>query len=222
MTTERTKGFCIVCKPKEPKAIYKYLNGDKNAPLCGACNMRLWRESTSNEQAKRLTQMTALIGGVEAALKFNLEEHEREFLISTQDGFKRLLRYWAGDESANLKKDAHSVDWAEAVKPEHDDELAATNAQAESDEQVENDATWVVPGKRVRSEAFGSVTVVKVDGDVATVRGDDGAEHQIKSYALEQAEPSQANNPRRKPGRPRKQPTSEPLKVETVTGAMAQ
>jgi hypothetical protein len=83
----------------------------------------LRHESTSNEQAQRLELMTTLIDGLETALTFNLEEHERQFFVSTQDKFKRLLRYWAGDETANIKDDdPFAADRAEALKPEHDAE----------------------------------------------------------------------------------------------------
>jgi hypothetical protein len=82
--------------------------------------MRLRRQSPSNEQAKRLKLMTALIGGLETALTFDLEEHERQYLLETQDTFKHLLCYWAGVESANIKKDAFVADRKAAVNPESD------------------------------------------------------------------------------------------------------
>lgn len=220
-TTERSKGLCVICKPKEPKAIYRYLNGDKNAPLCGACNMRLWRESSSNEQSKRFKLMATLIGGVETALTYNLEEHEREFLVSTQDSFKRLLRYWAGDEGATLKEDVYSADRAEALKPAHDDEFAPIQSPTPTQATNDDGATWLLPGKRVESKAFGSVIVVNIAGDVVTVRGDDGIEHQIKSYALQEVVASKANNSGRKPGRPRKQ-TSELIKANVENEAVVQ
>jgi hypothetical protein len=118
--SERTKGFCVICKPKSPRAIYTHLNGDKNAPLCQACNMRLRRESASSEQAKRLKLMATLIGGLETALTFSLEEHELQAFVAIQDRLKLLVRQWLGDESASTTDDGFTVERKAAVSPESD------------------------------------------------------------------------------------------------------
>jgi hypothetical protein len=106
---ERPTGTCILCKKEKP--IFNHLNADQNAPLCGACAMRLRRESATTDQIKILKYSTVIISGLEGLLGSDLEMRHRLELQDMQDRITIMLRVWLGDEDAEVPaKDPFAAD----------------------------------------------------------------------------------------------------------------
>ena len=100
---ERTMDHCCICDPEQKKpvkAIFTHEYGNPGRPICQSCNMRMRRESSTNEEAKRLKLLTTLFGNLEAMLVFDLEEQENKFFTSSQDHVRLLMRSWLGDATA--------------------------------------------------------------------------------------------------------------------------
>jgi hypothetical protein len=128
---ERPLGTCIICGKEKP--IYTHLNGDKDAPLCGACNMRMRRESPDTVQIKVVKLAIAAIGNIDSMTGLDIEQHHKQELQAMLERLKILVRLWLGDESADhVIIDVFSADRKDAVSVKCDGDFVPTS-QSTSD-----------------------------------------------------------------------------------------
>ncbi len=94
----RPVGVCAECGNSKPT--YNHVDGDESKPLCGACSMKLHRQSPGAVQTKVSKVGMQAIGTLDSLLGLpGVEEKQRDALQQMQDGLKLMVRGWLGDTS---------------------------------------------------------------------------------------------------------------------------
>ena len=132
---QRPQENCFKCG--KLKDIYTHFSGDKDKPLCNACNMKLRRESPSAAQVKLLKLSGTAIGAMEAMLGLPVEEKQKKTLQDMQDELKLMVRVWLGDTQADEEADDATEEAAGAPTSSATDEFtearkAAAGGQADN------------------------------------------------------------------------------------------
>jgi hypothetical protein len=101
----RPEGICSGCGKKKP--IYNHLDGDQSKPLCGACNMKLHRQSPGAVQTKVSKIGMQAIGSLDSLLgQPGVEQDQKNVIQQMQDGLKLMVRRWLGDTSVGEEAQA--------------------------------------------------------------------------------------------------------------------
>jgi hypothetical protein len=155
MKSERPEKICITCKKK--KYIVKHLNGDLNAPLCAACNMRLRRGSASCDQTKRLKLAVTIIGIMEQILGLDIASAHEQEIIAMQERLKTLARAWLYDQAEDTKPDPlapeRSADATANPHGPHSSPSWFELSQAERDEKIEAGRRESLEKRRAQRDA---------------------------------------------------------------------
>ena len=133
----RPQEICFKCG--ELKDIYTHFNGDKDKPLCNACNMKLRRESPSAAQVKLLKLSGTAIGAMEAMLGLPVEEKQKKTLEDMQDELKLMVRVWLGDTQADEEaEDTTPTEEATDAPTDHASDGFAEERKAAVSEAADN------------------------------------------------------------------------------------
>lgn len=160
---QRPQQICFKCN--KPKEIYTHLNGDKDKPLCNACNMKLRRESPGAIQVKLLKLCATAIGSVEAMLGLPVEDRQKKSLQDMQDQLKLMVRSWLGDPQADGEVDAmtgvektHEALAASASKEFAEARKVAVSEESDSLFEVPKTASTAKSRKTRKTTETGNLT----------------------------------------------------------------
>jgi hypothetical protein len=127
----RPEGICAGCGKK--KSIYNHLDGDQSKPLCGACSMKLHRQSPGAVQTKVSKVGMQAIGSLDSLLgQPGVEQAQKNLIQQMQDGLKLMVRRWLGDTSVGEEAQADALASAQESTPEADQEAHAATATAQA------------------------------------------------------------------------------------------